>query len=177
MKKYLILIIVLILIACNQSNISTEEKEVVYDLKGNWCFLNSSGIYTESFFSHDMFRVYNKYLGISPDFKYYIVKDTLVSTFNTGKKVRMQKSLIAWINEDKVVMHTSTGADTMERISRGDYLLGNIDRIKDSANFAMAFAKRNENFLIQKGILTMEEVDAFRKDRVIPEDVKQKRGQ
>jgi hypothetical protein len=124
-----------------------------------------------------MFRVYDKHLGISPDFKYYIVKDTLVSTFNTGKKVRTQKSLIEWMNEDNVIMHSGTGADTMERIKSGDYLLGNIDRIKDSANYAIAFGNRNDNYLIQRGILTKEEVEAYRKDKVIPEDVKEKMEQ
>ncbi len=149
-------------------------KELVYSIDGNWCFLNKSSVYTESFFSKNFFRAYNQYLGMSPDFKYYIVDDTLFSTFSTGKKVKTQKSVISWINENKVVLRTGAGADTMDRITKGDFLLGTIDPKIDSLNFSTAFNKRNDNYLIQRGILTKEEVEAFRENQTIPGDVKEK---
>jgi len=174
MKKYLSLLLILIVVSCNQTDPSSKSEKSDYTIVGNWCFLNKSSVYTESFFSKDFFRVYNQYLGMSPDFKYYIVDDTLISTFRKGKNFKTQKSVISWINEDRVVLRTGTGADTMDRITQGDFLLGTIDPKIDSLNFASAFGERNDNYLIQRGILTKEEVEAFRKNQTIPEDVKEK---
>jgi hypothetical protein len=175
MKKYISLLVILIIVSCNQTeNKSTTSQELVYDINGNWCFLNKSGVYTESFFSNDFFKVYNQYLGLSPDFKYHIIDDTLFSTFYTGKKLKTQKSVVTWVNEDKVVLRTGTGADTMERITNGNFSLGVIDPVIDSVNFTVAFSKRNDNYLIDRGILTKEEVEAFRKNQTIPEDVQEK---
>ncbi len=174
MKKYLGLLTLLIVVSCNQPNRDSNSKKVVYTIDGNWCFLNKTGVYTESFFSKDFFKVYNQYLGISPDFKYYIIDDTLFSTFSTGKKVKTQKSVVAWINENKVVLRTGSGADTMDRITDGEFLLGTIDPKVDSLNFSKAFGNRNDNYLINRGILTKEEVEAFRQNQTIPGDVQEK---
>ena len=165
---------ILIVVSCNQTDPNSKSKKRDYSINGNWCFLNKSSVYTESFFSKDFFRVYNQYLGMSPDFKYYFVDDTLFSTFGKGNKVKTQKSVISWINENRVVLRTGTGADTMDRITKGDFLLGTIDPKIDSLNFVSAFRERNDNYLIQRGILTKEEVEAFRKNQIIPEDVKEK---
>jgi len=174
MKKYFSLLIILIVVSCNQTDNSSQNKELDYDINGNWCFLNKSGVYTESFFSKDFFQVYNKYLGMSPEFNYHIVDDTLFSTFSTGKNVKTQKSVLSWLNEDKIILRTGTGADTMERVKVGDYLLGSIDPKIDSLNFSTAFNNRNDNYLVKRGILTKEEVEAFRKSQTIPEDVQEK---
>lgn len=174
MKKYLGLLIILIVVSCNQPDKDSKNKELDYSIDGNWCFLNKSSVYTESFFSENYFRVYNQYLGMSPDFKYNIVDDTLFSTFQTGKSTKIQKSVVSWINKDKVVLRTGSGADTMDRVKSGDYLLGNIDPKVDSLNFSTAFSKRNDDYLINRGILTREEVEAFRNNQIIPEDVQEK---
>ncbi len=168
MKKYLSLLMILIVVSCNQTDPNSKSEKQDYTIDGSWCFLNKSSVYTESFFSKDFFHVYNQYLGMSPDFKYYIVDDTLFSTFSTGKKVKTQKSVISWINENRVVLRTGTGADTMDRITKGEFLLGTIDPKIDSSNFASAFRERNDNYLIQRGILTKEEVEAFRKNQIYP---------
>jgi len=62
----------------------------------------------------------------------------------------------------------------MDRVKVGDYLLGSIDPKIDSLNFSTAFNNRNDNYLVKRGILTQEEVEAFRKSQTIPEDVQEK---
>lgn len=174
MKKYLSLLLVLVIVSCNMSDSNTASEDMNYDITGNWQFLNKSGVYTESFFDTSYFRVFNLYLGISPDFKYYIDGDSLFTTFKSTKKVKPQMSIFSWINEDKVILETRTGADTMERIKDGKHLLETTNPLKDSIVFMQAFIKRNDDYLINRGILTREEVDAFRQNKTIPDDVQEK---
>lgn len=178
MNKYFSLLIILVIASCNQTGNKTNSetiKEVVnYDIQGNWHFLNKQGIYTESYFAEDYFHVFNLQLGASPKFKYRINGDTLFSTFKAQQKAKPQRSLISWVNEDKVIVQSRTGADTMQRMKSGNYLLGTIDPIADSANFISAFMDRNDNYLIKRGVLTKEEVEAFRNSNTIPDDVQEK---
>lgn len=178
MNKYFSLLIILVIVSCNQAGNKTNnevvEEVINYDIQGNWHFLNKQGIYTESFFAEDYFRVFNLQLGVSPDFKYRINGDTLFSTFKSQQKAKPQRSLILWVNENKVIVQSRTGADTMQRMKSGEYLLGTIDPIVDTANFLSAFMNRNDNYLIERGVLTKEEVEAFRKENTIPDDVQEK---
>jgi hypothetical protein len=76
-----------------------------------------------------------------------------------------------WLNSDKVVLATEFSKDTLERIKDPTYTLQNTDPVKDSVLFYNAMNIRYENFLILKGILTKEEIEQFKKDSTIPEDV------
>ena len=178
MNKYFSLLIVLVIVSCNQAgnktNSESNEEVIEYNIQGNWCFLNKQGVYTESYFAEDYFRVFNLQLGISPDFKYRIKGDTLFSTFKSQQKAKPQRSLISWIDEDKVIMESRSGADTMQRMKSSEFLLETSELPKDSVNFISAFMNRNDDYLISRGILTREEVEAFRKENTIPEDVKDK---
>jgi len=182
MKKYLIIVVVIVLAACQMNQEKHEEKvdeeniaiTKTYSLLGDWQFLNKQGSYTESFFSEKYFKVFNRQMGMSPNFKYSLNGDTLSTSFSRGTKTSTSKSLVIWIDENKVILKSRTGSDTMDRIQSNDYLLGNTDLRADSLAFTKAYWERNKFYLLDKGIISKEEVEAFEKENKIPEDVKNK---
>jgi hypothetical protein len=182
MKKFLMIAVVIVVAACQTNQEKQEEykdeKNIAvtktYSLLGDWQFLNKQGSYTESFFSEKYFKVFNRQMGMSPNFKYSLNGDTLSTSFTRGTKVSTSKSLIIWLDENKVIMKSRTGSDTMDRILTNDFLLGNTDLRVDSSAFSSAYRERNKKYLLDRGIITKEEVEAFEKENVIPEDVKNK---
>lgn len=182
MKKYIFILIIVVVAACqtNQQKETETDKEKYtevkerYSLLGDWQFLNKQGAYTESYFSEKYFKVFNRQMGMSPNFKYDLVVDTLFTSITQGDKVSRSKSEIIWLNENKVIMKARFGADTMDRILTNELLLGNTDLRADSLNFSKAYWERNKTYLLERGIITKEEVEAFEKENIIPDDVKEK---
>ncbi len=170
MKKTIIYLI-LFLFACNPKQES--KSNVENTLKGNWCFLDGRGNYNEAFFSDNTYLTYNAKYGIAQIYNYKVNNDSLYSNVDRRKKGLNRIAKISWL-KDKVVMITEFSRDTMERIKDTGMTLETMNPNVDTAKFHEAFNKRYEDFLVKKGILSKEEIEQFKKDRKVPEDVIEK---
>lgn len=143
-------------------------------LPGNWGFLDPNGNYNEAFFGDSTYVTYNRIYGLMPGFNYKYSNDSLWSTLNNSEKGMAPVAGVEWLNENRLVIHTRFHSDTLERITGGGVHLGNTDPLADSLLFREAFNLRYEDFLVRRGILTREEIESFKRDSIIPEDVQQK---
>ena len=163
---YLLLILI---IACNPE--TTNDKEKINDISGNWSFLDGRGNYNEAYFSDSTYITYNLKYGASPYYAYIVINDSLYSDIDRRKPGLNRIAEFTWLNSDKLILVTEFSRDTLDRIKDPSNTLQNTDPAKDSLIFLDAMKKRYEDFLISKGILAMEEIEKFKKDSVVPEDV------
>jgi len=157
------------MLACSSP---TEKKKAVNNLKGNWAFLDKHGTYNEAFFGDSTFFTYNMVSGKMPEFGYQVKNDSLYSNFDKSKKTLTRIAKIEWIMEDRVILSTEFVHDTLEPILESRMVLSNTDFKKDSTDFVKAYNKRLEAFLMNRGIITKEEVKEFKEKGKVPEDVK-----
>lgn len=148
-----------------------KEKAPEKSLPGNWGFLDPYGNYNEAFFSDTSYVTYNRVYGLMPSFPYKYLNDSLWSTIDKRKEGFAPVAEIKWLDDDRFVIRTEFHADTLERITEAKIHLGNTDPGSDSLLFREAFNIRYEDFLVRRGILTREEIENFKKDSIIPDDV------
>lgn len=162
-RIFVLILLMAFIFGCN----TAPEKQL---LKGNWAFLDMYGNYNEAYFDDSTYFTFNRIYGIMPGFDYTVQNDTFFSTIKSTEGI-VPIAVLKWIGTKTVVMVTDVINDTLERIIDPKIHLGNTDPLKDSIKFREAFQKRYENFLVNKGILTREEIELFKKDSIIPEDV------
>jgi len=168
MKKLIYFFLVLI-IACNPQ--TGDKNKKINTIVGNWGFLDVGGNYNEAFFSDTTYVTLNMIYGASPDYTYVVKNDSLYSNIDKRKPGLNRIAAFTWLNPDKVILVTEFSRDTLERIKDGKITLQDTDPVADSLLFARAIKKRYENFLISKGIMTRKEIEQFKNDSIIPEDV------
>jgi len=171
MNKYLFVLLIVI-IGCN-TNTSIDEK-VENKLLGNWQFLDTRGNYIEALFEDSTYFIYNMSMGHSPKWKYFLRNDSLYTNIDQRRPGIHKTADINWIDDDKVVIVTQFSTDTMDRIKDAVITLENTDIKSDSAVYREAFNQRHENYLLEKGILTPEEVKDFKEKKIVPEDILKK---
>ena len=141
-------------------------------LSGNWQFLDKFGNYNEAFFTDSVYQTINRFVDRNLRVRYTIHGDTLRSVVPTADDKRVILARLAWIDSDHVVISTEFVSDTLSRMENPAITLQNTDPFRDSLKFFTAFNERYVEYLIGKGIVTEEEVRAFREQGEVPEDVK-----
>ena len=168
MKNLLYLFLILI-IACNPQSGNEEKKSNT--IAGDWAFLDGRGNYNEAFFGDSTYITYNLVYGASPYYYYVIKNDSLYSDIDKRKPGLNKIAEFSWLNQNKVILVTEFSRDTLDRILDAKNTLQNTDPVSDSLIFFNAIKKRYEDFLVSKGIMTLEEIEKFKNDSIIPEDV------
>jgi len=165
----LLYFLLILFVACNPQ--TTEEEAIENDILGNWSFLDGRGNYTEAFFGDSTYITFNLVKGASPVFSYVVKNDSLYSNIDKRKTGLNRIAAFNWLNKDNVILVTEFSRDTLERISDPENTLQHIDLKSDSAVYLDAIKKRYEDFLVRKGILSQEEIDQYKNDSIVPEDV------
>lgn len=165
MRKLLVIVLIG-LIGCTESPQEPENK-----LLGVWAFLDGRGNYNEALFLDSIYYTYNMRYGLTNGNQYFVKNDSLYSDIDVRKKGLNRIARFRWLSDDLVILSTEFSRDTLERLVGASITLENIDAKKDSLTFRTAFNERYESFLVRKGILTREEIEQFKKDQKIPEDV------
>lgn len=176
MKNYWIGL-VFILFACNSQVDQVKDKSVVTNpLKGNWQFLDKYGNYNEAFFDDSLYQTMNRFVNRDVTFNYIAKNDSLYSDLDKRKNGMSAIAALQWLDDNHVIISTEFVRDTLSRMPEGPNNMADIRPYKDSALFFNAFYKRYEIFLIQKGIITQDEVAKFREEGKVPEDIKVDKG-
>ena len=162
-------LLLLLIVACNPQTSTEETSE--NKINGNWSFLDGRGNYNEAFFDDSTYLTYNLVYGLSEPYRYFVKNDSLYSNIDKRKPGLNRIAMFTWISEDKVVLVTEFSRDTLDRIMNPEITLQNTDPTIDTVNFINALKVRYENFLVTKGILTQEEIDQYKNDSIVPEDV------
>ncbi|MCD4696893.1 MAG: hypothetical protein K8S16_11715 [Bacteroidales bacterium] len=171
-KYYLVLLFLFIIFGCD--NTVNHEKRIRKSnvLFGDWGYIDNHGNYIESQFNDTSFRVYNKHAGVSPWFYYSLKNDSMYSGVDKRRLKSPPIATITRISNNEVIIISKSARDTLHRILDGEILLSNTEPGKDSLVFKKAFIARYEKFLIKKGIITEEELEKFRNENFIPDDIK-----
>jgi hypothetical protein len=172
MMKNLLFILLLFTASCNLEG--KKESKPTSPLSGNWGFLDIRGNYNEAFFTDSTYVTYNMVHGLSPVFQYFIKNDSLCSNINKRKPGLNRIAKINIITPDSIILITEFSRDTIGRLKDEEVTLENTDPKKDSMLFRQEIYKRYEAFLLAKGIIKPEEVEEFKKNNKIPEDVLKK---
>jgi hypothetical protein len=167
--RIVLIFIFLVAVSCNTQR--KEESKPKSPLYGNWAFLDIRGNYNEAFFTDSTYITYNMVHGLSPVFNYYIKNDSLYSNIDKRKKGLNRIAKIKIISADSILLTTEFSRDTIGRMTGANVTLENTSPKKDSVLFRMEIYKRYEAFLLAKGIIKPEEVEVFKKENKIPEDV------
>lgn len=167
--KNLIYLFLILMVACNPP--TGNKNKSANSIAGNWAFLDGYGNYNEAFFSDTTYMTFNMIYGASPYYRYIVKNDSLYSDIDKRKPGLNRIAAFTWLNPDRVILVTEFSKDTLDRIKDSKNTLQDIDPAADSALFATAIKRRYEIFLVSKGILTREEIEQFKKDSIIPEDV------
>jgi hypothetical protein len=156
MKHSLLILILLATLGCSRQ---APVNESWRKLQGTWGFLDKYGNYNEAFFDDSTYITYNKQYGVLPVVKYRITGDSMYADVDRRdqKGVLIPVVEFEWISGDKVVFHSTTGLDTLERIIGDAVTLETTSPGTDSLKYRTAFNERYEKFLIAKGIITGEE--------------------
>lgn len=170
---FLASLIMALLIACNPKQPGKETS--ANKIKGDWAFLDGRGNYNEAFFSDSSFRTFNMVFGAAPEFKYFIRNDSLYTNNDKRKQGLNRIAKVEWLTQDKVIFTTEFSRDTLDRLRDETITLENTDPVKDSSVFKINITRRYEKFLMTKGIISLEEMEAFRKEGSVPKDVLEKR--
>lgn len=168
MNKLPFLLLILI-VACNPPIDSKKEND--NNIYGNWSFLDGRGNYNEAFFGDTTYLTFNFAGGLAPVYTYIVKNDSLYSNIDKRKKGLNRIAKFEWLNNDKVILITEFTRDTLDRIKDPKNTLQTSDLKSDSAAFFNALKERYEHFLVTKGIITQEEIDQYRNDSIVPEDV------
>jgi len=156
MKHFFLFFILFAALGCSRQGAVNENWK---KLQGTWGFLDKYGNYNEAFFDDSTYITYNKQFGVLPVVKYRITDDSMFADVDRRNKpgVLIPVLKFEWLNDDKVVFHSTTGLDTLERITGDAVTLENTPPKTDSLKYRTAFNERYEKFLIAKGIITEEE--------------------
>jgi hypothetical protein len=173
MRKF---IIILLLFAAACSFEKKTEQKPTGPLVGNWAFLDVRGNYNEAFFTDTTYVTYNMAYGLSPVFRYFIKNDSLYSNIDKRKKGLNRIAGIKLISPDSIILTTEFSKDTIGRMAGEKITLETTNPKTDSVLFHEEIQKRYESFLLSKGILKKEELEMYKKDKIIPEDVKNNQG-
>jgi phage portal protein BeeE len=165
------LLILLFVVVASCSFERKEEPKPKGPLNGNWVFLDVRGNYNEAYFTDSTYITYNMVYGLSPVFMYFIKNDSLYSNIDKRKKGLHRIAKIKVITPDSIILTTEFSRDTIGRMGAEKITLSNTDPKKDSVLFRTEIYKRYEAFLLAKGIIKPEEVEAFKKEKKVPEDV------
>ncbi|GAB4322076.1 MAG: hypothetical protein Kow00127_14670 [Bacteroidales bacterium] len=172
MKKIFAWIILFLLVSCSSPDKSNESKSP--EIFGDWAFLDRYGNYNEAQFKRDTFLIINRFVRQPRKVRYSLHGDSLwVAPGNSSDSLKPAARL-SWIDHTHFVITDPFTSDTFERIREQDYTLSKIDPLADSMLYWPAFYKRYENFLIDRGIITSDEAEMFRKQHQIPEDIREK---
>ncbi len=161
--------LLVLIVACNPQ--TTKEEANENDIHGNWSFLDGRGNYTEAFFGDTTYITFNLVQGASPLFSYVVRNDSLYSNIDKRKTGINRIAAFTWLNADNVILVTEFSRDTLERILDSQNTLQHIDLKSDSVVYLDAIKTRYEKFLVKKGILSQEEIDQYKNDSIVPEDV------
>jgi hypothetical protein len=172
--SFIPVMILLALIACSPKQGGKPLPE--NKMKGNWAFLDGNGNYNEAFFADSTFRTYNIKMGAAPVFGYAVRGDSLFTDNDKRRPGLHRIALVEWLNLDKVIFTTEFTKDTLERILGDIVTLETTDPDKDSVLFKTHITIRYENYLIAKGIITAEELEAYKKNKIIPKDIQENKG-
>jgi hypothetical protein len=140
-------------------------------IKGHWGFLDRNGNYNEVYFADSSFVTFNMRLGAVIPMPYFIRKDSIYTNFKRNRSEMIGIARVQWMPDNRVVLSTAYVSDTLERFSDEGATLANTDPLNDSITYRRAFNLRHEKFLIGKGILTVEEVENFKKSGIVPSDI------
>ena len=162
-------LLLIFLFACNSQNDSEKKSDNM--IHGNWSFLDGHGNYNEAFFGDTTYVTFNFAGGLAPVYSYYVKNDSLYSNIDKRKQGLNRIARFVWLNNDKVILITEFSKDTLDRIIDSENTLQTLDMTTDSAVFFNALKQRYENFLVAKGILTLEEIEQYKNDSIVPEDV------
>lgn len=165
MRKILVIILIGIL-GCSQPPQNPQNK-----LLGVWAFLDVRGNYNEALFQDSIYYTYNMRYGLTDGNNYFVINDSLYSDIDVKKKGLSRIAEFNWLTDDLVILSTEFSKDTLERLINASVTLENTDAKRDSLKFRTAFNERYESFLVRKGILSKEEIEQFKKDQKVPEDV------
>ena len=168
------LLIVLLLITASCSFEKKDTSKPKSPLNGNWAFLDIRGNYNEAFFTDSTYITYNMVYGLSPVFNYYIKNDSLYSNINKRKPGIHPIAKILRLSADSMILLTEFSRDTIGRFAAEKVTLENTDPKQDSILFRQEVYKRYEAFLLAKGIIKPEEVEEFKKNNKIPEDIQKR---
>lgn len=144
-------------------------------LAGNWHFLDKSGNYNEAWFTDTTYRTINRFANGGEVLQYDIKNDSFYADPGRIKYGLRPIAGIQWIDHDRVVLFTEFVRDTLARMDDTGSTLQNTDPAVDSLRFYTDFYRRYASFLISKGILTEEEVRAFRGSGELPADIRDRK--
>ncbi|MBM3436543.1 MAG: hypothetical protein FJY07_10055 [Bacteroidetes bacterium] len=170
-KSLFVLVLLLTLISCNSKQAGKALPE--NKMKGNWAFLDGRGNYNEAYFADSTFVTYNMVMGKAPEFRYALKNDSLYTNTNKRKKGLNRIARVEWLDGNKVIFTTEFSRDTLERITGENITLETTDPKTDSIFFKTQITRRYEKFLVTRGIITPEEIDAFKKEGAVPGDVRE----
>ncbi|MEZ5195449.1 MAG: hypothetical protein R2764_03345 [Bacteroidales bacterium] len=166
MMRKLIIVVLIGILGCSQPDQKPQNK-----LLGTWAFLDVRGNYNEALFMDSIYYTYNMRYGLTAGNKYYVKNDSLYSDIDSRRKGMSRIAKFRWLTDDLVILSTEFSKDTLERLINASVTLENTDAKKDSSKFRTAFNKRYEDYLVRKGILSREEIEEFKNEQKVPEDV------
>ncbi len=171
------MIVLVMLAACQQrTKKAGENRPPVNTLQGNWQFLDRYGNYNEAWFGEKTYQTFNRFVDRKVEVDYEVRGDSLVSSVETARGSQVIRAYLEWLDRDRVVIRAEFVSDTLIRLKDSATTLQDTDPFADSAAFHSAFNRRYDDFLVSKGIVSREEIDAFRQRGEVPEDVLEKSG-
>lgn len=175
MKKSWV-VLILLLVACQQQG---QKKEIAAEnrnaLKGEWQFLDKYGNYNEAYFGDSTYQTINRFVDRKVVVDYRVKGDTLRSVMDYRNEKRVILAGLRWIDSDHVVIFTEFVSDTLTRMEDAGISLKSTDPFTDSLSFFTAFNKRYDRYLVDKGIVSEDEIRAFRERQEVPVDVLKKK--
>ena len=166
------MIMLLLLMGCQQQSKKVNDAQSAgRTIQGHWQFLDGYGNYNEAWFAAATYQTFNRFVDRKVMVNYVVKGDSLISTVDMEGGSREIRAGLAWIGSDRVVIATSFVRDTLWRMQVDAPTLEDTDPFSDSLTFFTAFNKRYDDFLVSRGIVSREEIDAFRKSGEVPEDI------
>lgn len=165
LRWILLLIILSGFLSCQHQNQET------FTLKGNWQFLDKRGLYNETLFEDSTFFTYRQHTGFSPVFEYHIKADSFYANVDRRKEGKIPIAQITLMEDGRIMLTTEFVRDTLQRIPENEYTLSHLLIEQDTSKYEARFQARLENFLIEKGITTREEIDDFKNNGKLPKDL------
>lgn len=158
--------IVLSILLFNNCQIDSEDEPVENQIKGNWAFLNVAGHYNEAYFGDSTYMTYNQVYGALPELRYELKSDSLWSEFNRGDILDSIRPIakIEWLDINHMVIVMKNVRDTLQRVTGEGITLEQYSK-STKGQFMKDFMTRYEEFLLERGILTEEEIQEQRKMR------------
>lgn len=170
--RYLWILILVGIISCQHATEKKVEKRIADPLAGYWQYLDKYGNYNEVHFDGKHYQTINRFVDKNVTFPYKVNNDSLYSTADRRHEGMTAVACIDLMDDGRVVLYTDFFRDTLYKLDHVKNTLVDTDPFSDSLSFYQAFYKRYEQFLIQRGIVTEEEILQFHEEGKVPEDVK-----